>query len=193
MGVLPVAPWLLALRDATGDPLSGGQLVFRIPELMIGMDGSSMTPLSYNAYAVDVQQLQFMLRPVAGSEGKRTEVLLRAGLQRSVRRNFRFGSWTARILTVIGGAGGTGIGLVALGFTPLIAVPAIAGAALLGGGAVLGYRNSYRYYLRKFTELLDEMLAAIAVHAKTGGSFAGALSGTAGDEVRRVAGEQGDG
>ena len=169
--VLPAPPWLLSLRDATGDPLAGGQLVFTIPELQLLTD-KNPTPLSYNAYAVDVQQLQFMLRPVAGSNGKVTEILLRAGLQRSVRRNFKFGSWSARIMGVLGAGGGGAIGLFALGLSaPMVVIPAAAGAALLGGGTALGYRASYRSYLRKFTDLLDEMLGAIAVHAKTGGSF----------------------
>jgi eukaryotic-like serine/threonine-protein kinase len=170
--VLPALPYALSLRDATGDPLAGGQLVFMIPELQVLVD-KNPTPLSYNAYAVDVQQLQFMLRPVAGSNGQATEILLRAGLQRSVRRNFKFGSWTARVMAAIGAGGGGALGLFALGLSaPMIIVPAAAGAALLGGGTVLGYRKSYRYYMRKFTDILDEMLGALAVHAKTGGSFA---------------------
>ncbi|MBA3890161.1 MAG: hypothetical protein H0X64_06495 [Gemmatimonadaceae bacterium] len=183
--VLPAPPWMLALRDATGDPLAGGQLVFGIPELQMQMMDKSMTPLSYTAYAVDVQQLQFMLRPVAGSNGQATEVLLRAGLQRSVRRNFRFGSWSARVMGLVGATGGGAIGLFALGLSaPMVTIPAAVGAALLGGGTALTYRKSYRYYLRRFTKLLDEMLGAIAVHAKTGGNFAAPpmLSGSVDDD-----------
>jgi hypothetical protein len=170
--VLPAAPYMLSLRDATGDPLAGGQLVFAIPEYQM-MTDMNPAPLAYNAYAVDVQQLQFLLRPVAGSNGQATEILLRTGLQRSVRRNFKFGSWSSRIMAAVGAGGGGAIGLFALGLSaPMIVLPAAVGAALLGGGTALTYRKSYRYYLRKFTAILDEMLGAIAVHAKTGGSFA---------------------
>ena len=174
--VLPAPPWVLSLRDVTGDPLAGGQLVFSIPELQL-LVNSNPTPISYHGYAVDVQQLQFLLRPVAGSNGQATEVLVRAGLQRSVRRNFKFGSWTARIMGLLGAGGGGLVGFFALGLSaPMITIPAAAGAALLGGGTALGYRASYRYYLRQFTKLLDEMLSMIAVHAKTGGSFATPLT-----------------
>lgn len=171
--VLPSSPWMLMLRDVDGDPLAGGQLVFDIPA--ISATGTMMVTspsLAYYGYAVDVQQIQVMLRTVPDADGRACEILLRAGLQRSVRRNFTFGRWTSGIATGFGGMAGVGLGLMLFGPGAIVALPAMAGAALLGGGTGIGYRAAYRHYLRKFTSLLNDMLAAVAAHAKTGGSFA---------------------
>src|SRR5690606_22700388 len=100
------------------------------------------------------------------------EIMLRAGLQRSIRRNFRFGRWASGISAVVGGASAAG-GAVALGLTgALIALPVVFGAAAIGAGTTVGYRALYRSYLKKVTGNLNDMLNAIAVAARTGGSFA---------------------
>ena len=170
--VLPGAPWLLMLRDVSGDPLAGGQLIFDIPTMTATGTLTGYNLLAYYGYAVDVQQVQIMLRPVAESDGSACEILLRAGLQRSVRRNFIFGRWSAGIAGGLGAGAGVGLGLLMFGPGAIVAVPAMAGAALLSGGTAIGYRASYKHYLRKFTALLNDMLSAAAAHARTGGSFA---------------------
>lgn len=167
--VVPAHPWLLALRDVSGDPLAGGILIFDIPEY--SMTITSTQPLSYYAYAVDVQQLQFLLREVEGSNGQACDIMLRAGLQRSVRRNFRFGSWTTRIAAVMGGGGGALVGAAAGLGGALVVLPVAIGAGAVGGGIAFGFRAMYRHYLKEFTKLLNQMLSQVAVHAKTGGSF----------------------
>lgn len=166
--VLPAHPWLLSLREAMGDPANGGSLVFAIPAYMAFSTVNNLTPLSYAAHVVDVQQIQLMLRRI---DDRSCEVLLRAGLERSVRRNFRFGNWTARIMAALGGTGAAGIALAAGVTSAVIVLPVAAGAALLGFGTAAGYRKAYRYYLEQFTTLMNEMLGAIAVDAKTGGAF----------------------
>ena len=177
--VLPSSPWLLMLRDVNGDPLAGGQLIFDIPAMSATSTLTGYNLLAYYGYAVDVQQVQIMLRPVAESNGSACEVLLRAGLQRSVRRNFLFGRWSAGIAGGLGGGAGVGLGLLMFGPGAVVAIPAMAGAALLAGGTAIGYRATYKHYLRKFTALLNDMLSATAAHAKTGGSFALPLIQTA--------------
>ena len=52
-----------------------------------------------------------------------------------------------------------------------LALPAVAGAALLGGGAALGYRALYRYSLRNLPEQLERMLQGVDAHARSGGAF----------------------
>jgi hypothetical protein len=151
------------------------------PPLVISGVGTT-PPLTYNAHAVDVQQLQLMLIPLTAPGDKSCEIVFRAGLQRSVRRNFRFGRWSAGIMAVLGGGGAAG-GAVALGLTgALLALPVVAGAAVVGAGTTVGYRALYRGYLRKFTAILNDMLGAIAVDAKTGGSFAPRLTDSRPDE-----------
>ena len=170
--VLPAQPWQLSLRDMSGNPLNGGPLIFDLPR--ITLTAVEPSPLAYHAYAVDVQQVQISLRPTGHHGGEAgCEILLRAGLQRSVRRNFRFGRWSSVVAGALGAGGGAATGVFALGLAgAMIALPAAAGAALLGGGAAVAYRSSYRHYLNRFTGILDDMLAAIAVHARTGGTFA---------------------
>ncbi len=53
----------------------------------------------------------------------------------------------------------------------LLALPAVAGLAVIGGGAALGYRAAYRHSLRKLAESLERMLQAVEAHARTGGGF----------------------
>ena len=169
--VLPAQPWLFTLRDISGDPVAGGLMVFDLPAFN-WMATTQSTPLAYHGETVDVQQIQLTLREIPGSDGKACEILLRAGLQRSVRRNFQFGRWTAGIAGVFGGGAGLGIGLAAMGMSAMVALPVVAGAALVGGGTAAGYRALYRHSLQKLTELFEQMLASVAVHAKTGGAFA---------------------
>jgi hypothetical protein len=68
----------------------------------------------------------------------------------------------------------------------VLALPAVAGAALLGGVAAVGYRAGYRHSLRKLGETLERLLQAVDVHARTGGGFTPAprapgLAGAGGD------------
>jgi hypothetical protein len=145
-----------------------------VPALTLGM-GSNVTPFSYNAQAVDVQQLQMTLRDITTADGMpRTEILVRTGLQRSVRRNFTAARWITGVGTGLGGLVGTAVGLVVFGgvWTALIALPIVATAGVAGAGSAMGYRAIYRHYLAKFTENVKQMLDGCAMHARTGGSFA---------------------
>jgi hypothetical protein len=169
--VLPAYPWLLSLRDVTGDPLQGGPMIFAVPSMWT--TGMQVTPLAYHGYAVDVNQIQVILRRVPAEKGEACEIVLRAGLHRSVRRNFRFGRWSAGLSSVIGGGVGGAIGAGAIGLAgAMLVLPVAAGAVLSGAGVAVGYRAMYRHYLRKFTELLNEMLATVTAQARTGGAFA---------------------
>lgn len=176
--VLPGHPWLLSLRDVTGDPLAGGILVFDVPEYTIGQQ----LPLAYHALATDVRQLQVMLRPVPGRGGEACEVVVSVGLRRSVRRNFKTAGWMTGILGGMGAGGGAAIAGAAGVAGGILALPAVAGLALLGGGTALGYRALYRNALRNLTEVLERMLQGVDVHARTGGAFVPAPRPSAGGE-----------
>jgi hypothetical protein len=168
--VLPVNPWLLMLRDVSGDPVSGGTMVFEMPSLMT-LSGN-VTPLGYHAMSVDVQQVHISLRPIEGTGGTACELLVRAGLQRSVRRNFHFARWSAGVSTVFGATVAGLSGVVLAGMSgAIVALPAVAGGALLGYGVMAGYRKLYRHSLQRLTELLGDMVTMVAVHARTGGGF----------------------
>jgi hypothetical protein len=166
--VLPAHPWYLALRDSTGDPLAGGILVFDVP----GYGMANTTPFAYHATTVDTTQLQVMLRPVPGREGEACEIMVSTGLTRSVRRNFKTGGWFTGILGTLGGGAGVGIGVGAGLAGAVLALPAVAGVAVLGGATAAGYRAMYRHSLRKLSEELGRLLQAVDAHVRTGGAFA---------------------
>jgi hypothetical protein len=166
--VLPAHPWYLALRDTTGDPLAGGILVFDAP--VYGME--NVTSFAYHVATVDIRQLQVMLRPVPGREGQACEIIASTGLVRSVRRNLKTSGWITGTLGALGGAAGVGIG-VGVGLAGgLLALPAVAGVAMLGGATAAGYRALYRYSLRRLAEELDRLLRGVDAYARTDGAFA---------------------
>lgn len=170
--VLPAHPWSLTLRDISGDALAGGVMVFDVPAL-VWTFSSHVTPLAYNAECVDVQQLLMTLRPVTTNEGRPgTEILVRTGLQRSVRRNFTAARWVTGVTASIGGIFGAALGTGAGLGGAVIALPVLALAGALGAGGAVGYRAIYRHYLAKFRGDVTQMLDSVAVNAKTGGSFA---------------------
>jgi hypothetical protein len=166
--VLPTHPWYLSLRDSTGDPLAGGILVFDVPAYTMG----NTNPFAYHATTVDVKQLQVMLRPAPGRAGAACEVVVSAGLTRSVRRNLIASGWLSGAFGALGGGGATGLAALAGVGGAMLALPAVAGAAVLGGGMAVGYRALYRHSLRKLTEELGRLLQGVDAHARTGGAFA---------------------
>jgi hypothetical protein len=163
--VLPGHPWYLSLRESSGDPLAGGTLVFDVP----GYVEAHQTALAMHAMAVDLKQLQVMLRPLPAGEA--CEVVVSAGLQRSVRRNFYAAGWFTGIMGGMGAGGGVAVAAAAGVAGAVLALPAAAGAAVLAGVTAAGYRAGYRHSLRKLGEVLESMLQAVDVHARTGGGF----------------------
>jgi hypothetical protein len=166
--VLPAHPWYLALRDSTGDALAGGILTFDLPSYT----AASTSSLAYHVAVVDVKQMQVMLRPAPGRNGEACEVVASVGLTRSVRRNLKASGWITGLMGTLGGGAGVGIGVGAGLAGGILALPAVAGLAVLGGASAAGYRAMYRYSLRRLDEELAGMLQAVDVHARTGGAFA---------------------
>lgn len=164
--VLPVHPWLLSLRDSTGDPLAGGVLLFDIP----GFIESNQAPLSMFAMSLEVGQVQVALRPGPGERG--CEVAVRVPLHRSVRRAMTSSGWFAG---VVGGAGGAGGAMVAFAVGVaggLLALPAIGAAGVMAGATALGCRASYRNSIRGMRQELERLLQSVDAHARTGTGFA---------------------
>ncbi|HYH80494.1 MAG TPA: hypothetical protein VEX86_11880 [Longimicrobium sp.] len=164
--VLPASPFLLTLTDTVGDPLGGGVMVFDVPGMTLTGTGGTF---AYNAYAVDVKHLRFVLREAPGGDG--CELSVAADLRRSVRRNGVAALASGSVLgaggAVVGGA--LGVGLLALGALALL--PAAAAGAAVGAAGAFGYGYIYRYYLKKFVAELESLLRAVDVNARTGGAF----------------------
>lgn len=164
--ILPASPYFLALRDTVGDdPLRGAVLIFETPPL----DVTNMTKFVQHAYSVDVNQLRFALRPLSESA---CELTVTTDLNRSVRRNWKAAGITGGITGAVGGAAGLGIAGVLSVAGALAALPAAAGALVLGGLCTWGYGAAYRSYFRKLTADLEQLLQSVDVYARTGGTFA---------------------
>jgi len=164
--VLPAAPFLLTLSDSVGDPMGGGVMVFDVP----GITATGVSGFAYNAYAVDVKHLRFVLRRAPVGTG--CELSVGADLRRSVRRNGVV-ALVSGGLGVGGGAalgGAAGLGFLALG--ALAVLPAAAGAAALGAVGAFGYGRLYRWYVKKLVADLEKLLRAVDVNARTDGAFA---------------------
>lgn len=167
--VLPAHPYFLTLRDMAGDALAGGALLFDVPPLNAG----NMAGFAYHAYSIDVKQLRFTLHPVAGRAEAATELLVSADLGLSVRRNWAVARGFTAFSGLAGGGLGALVGAQALALAgAVVALPAVAGAAALGGLAYWGYGKAYRAYYRKFAADLEAILQAVDVNARTRGAFA---------------------
>lgn len=169
--VMPARPYLLTFKDTVGGhPLDGGVLVFGVPNMMSGMmtaGSESYTPFTYRMYQLELFQLNVTLRPVQGPAGTATEVTVHGDLRPGLRKNLLANRWIAGVIgaaTAIAGgvvlSSGATLGAIA-------AVPALAGAALLAGGSLAAYRWSYRHALKKGTEEIDQMLAALETNLRS--------------------------
>lgn len=168
--VLPGHPWYLSLRDRSGDPLAGGILVFDVP----GVTEAPQGLLATHGMALELRQLRVMLRPAHGRSDA-CEIVVSAGLNRSLRRNTLAARIFSGTLGAMGAGGGVALAAAAGVGGALLALPAVAGLAVLGGTAAVGYGAGYRHSLRKLTEALERMLQAVDAHARTGGAFTPAI------------------
>jgi eukaryotic-like serine/threonine-protein kinase len=154
---LQAAPYSLALRDTLGGhPIDGGVLVFDLPAMV---DGSYKW--TWTRYGVYVPEVRVTLATVPG-DPRACEVSIHADLRRGLTANVA--GYTAGIS--IGGAGGAAIGGV-IGSKALAMVgiallgPALAGAVVLGVGAVAASGPIYRWEIKKTVEELTGALAAV--------------------------------
>lgn len=167
--VFPGHPYYLALRDVVGGPVAaGGVLVVSIPSYGVG--ATVTTPLIWNAAAVDLKQV--LVRVIRGAADDACEVVLTGDMHFGVRRNWRVGAGLAGALGLFGGGLTTAVAVNAFAVAAGLAMlPAVAGAAAVGGLSAWGYGVAYRHYLAKLVENLEELLQRVDVDARTGGGF----------------------
>jgi hypothetical protein len=63
----------------------------------------------------------------------------------------------------------------------MLALPAVGGALVVGGGIAAAHRAMYRHSLRSLQEELGRLLQGVDAHARTGGGFAPVARPPAGD------------
>lgn len=168
--VFPAHPYLLTLRDSVGDnPLEGGILIFDLPE----QSALGINWFAYHMAAIDLKQLQVVLRRVPGIEKPACEVMMSSDMHFGVRRNWRVGAGVSAVAGLSGAGFGALVGMEVLALAAgLVALPVVAGAAVAGGVGAVGFGAAYRYYLRKAVEDLKKLLQTLDVNARTGGAFA---------------------
>lgn len=154
---LQAAPYSLALRDTLGGhPIDGGVLVFDLPAMV---DGSYKW--TWTRYGVYVPEVRVTLATVPG-DPRACEVSIHADLRRGLTANI------AGYAAIIGAGSGGGaaiggvIGVKALALVGAAVLgPALAGAMVLGVGAMAVSGPIYRWEIRKTVEELTGALTAV--------------------------------
>jgi hypothetical protein len=154
---LQAAPYSLALRDTLGGhPIDGGVLVFDLPAMV---DGNYKW--TWTRYGVYVPEVRVTLATVPG-DPRACEVSIHADLRRGLTANIA--GYSAIVGAGVGGGGAIGgvIGVKALALAGAAVLgPALAGAMVLGVGAMAISGPIYRWEIRKTVEELTGALVAV--------------------------------
>ncbi len=175
--ILPRRPFRLSLTDHYGaDPLDGGVLAFNVPAYSYTAALTDQS-FAYEMAWAELKQLLFSLRRL-DTDPPATELTVQASLTRSQKHSMWVGGAISGVVAsfsgIVGGFAGTAVG-TALGLGGLAAGTAVAGflagAAGVGGLAMLGWRRVYRYALRRGEKAIRNLIGSIAVDIETGGGF----------------------
>ncbi len=154
---LQAHPYSLTLRDTLGGhPLDGGVLVFTLPAMV-----DATYKWTYTRYAVYSPELRVSMRAAPG-DARACDVTMQVDLApglTAVLAGYTFGCAGL----AAGGAGiGLAVGAKALALTgALLAMPALAGWAVVGMGSALAVAPLHRWAIRKVRKELEDTLAAI--------------------------------
>ncbi|MFN2400410.1 MAG: serine/threonine-protein kinase [Gemmatimonadaceae bacterium] len=179
-------PYELKLRETVGGhPLDGGVMIFEVGGWEAAAYSSPALLFRYHLRLLGDHQLRVTLRRSHGVQPM-CEVTVHGDLRRSVKQRAR---WTAPVAGIgaVGGGAGTFVTALLLGAAaPIAAVPAVAGAALAGGGAAwayaAGYRASYRQVTRQLERLLKDLAAAVRGESVFGSTGAARRFSSGGQE-----------
>jgi hypothetical protein len=184
-------PHDLTLTDRQGDPVNGGLLVFDINGA--GFLAVELQGFARDASWADLRQVFATVRPVPGSDGKRSEVTLRGPVAWAQGLNALIGAGMVAVVGGIGLAVSWPLGAAVGGALLAAGVIAPAGAAIVGtvvsvSGAgiasrlgVEGVRVMYEKSLGRGRKGLDGLLAVVSVNAQ------GGWRSTSDDEVQDLA------
>jgi len=177
-GVFAKEPYNLTLTDRQGDPLDGGMLVFDING--VGFLAVELTGFAREASWADLRQVIATVRPLAGSDGARSELTLRGPVAWAQGLNAAIGSGLAvlaggvglALSWPLGGAIGGALwaaGVVApAGAAAVGAVVSVAGAGITARLGVEGVRMMYERALGRGEKGLEGLLSVVALNAQGG-------------------------
>ncbi len=164
--VFPSLPYRLRLRDTLGeDPLRDAILVFDAPSQEASY---SREVLLANG---TIRHLYVTLRAVSAEAGDGARMTLHGSVEADHEPAFWLGSLLVSGTTGTGGVLGAA---AAAGFSvsgPLLLVPLLGTAALMGGPTWMAYRSRYNLKFRRALRGFHELLEIVEATVKTRGGF----------------------
>lgn len=149
-------PLLLQPGEVADLPRGSGRvIVFTVPKYDWG--ATANPPFVEKAATVGLKQLHIAVRPLDG-DADSCEVVVAADLHPGMRSRWRWSAATSAGAGAAGGAVGVSMAVSAAIAGAVLFVPAVVGAAALGGASVGGWVLSYRYALRGIEEAFAENL-----------------------------------
>ena len=166
--VLPSARYALLLVDTLGErPLEDGVFVFEPPSMWT-QAGAAATFASRMG-GIYAKRLYVSLRDIGGG---RTELSIRAPVERGMVINYRVGAGASSLLGFFGGLAGSAIAtnltaaLVAPVAAPIVLAATVAGLGVGGGGTLGLMRWTMRHAIRKAEEELTTLLQVLAASVR---------------------------
>ncbi len=169
--IFPQEPFNLQLIEAVGDDsnLADSSLIFKVPQVEQAVSSGGINVFAYRMSIADLNRMTVTLHSI---DEQRTEVSIQLDLTFGKWRNFKYGAWIAGVFGGFFGFLALAIGLkkLAIGLIGVLGIAAITSAAV-GYGSYWAYRFAYRSGLRKGRREMEDLLAQVAVQARTGGGF----------------------
>jgi eukaryotic-like serine/threonine-protein kinase len=155
-------PCLLQTGEVAEMASSGRVLVFNVPKFDWG--ATANPPFVEKAAMIGLRQLHVAIRTLP-EDPSRCEVVVAGDLSPGMRTGWR---WSAATSVGASAAGGTlGVGLASSAMAgALLALPALLGAAAVGGVTVAAWAGGYRFYRSQVEDALTESLALLPTTAR---------------------------
>ncbi len=156
-------PCLLQAGEVAELPTTGGRvIVFNVPKY--DWSASANPPFVEKAWMIGLRQLHVAVRPLP-EDPVACEVVVAGDLHPGMRTRWRLSALTSVGASAAGAATGVTMAAPVL-IGALLALPAIAGAAVLSGATVAAWSLGYRYYRKQVEDSLIESLALLPAAAR---------------------------
>lgn len=155
-------PCLLQAGEVADLP-AGRVIVFNVPKFDWG--ATANPPFVETTSVLLLRQLHVAIRP-RSDDPSTCEVVVAGNLDPGMRSRWRLSAVTSAAAGAGGGVLGGGIAASAGVGAALLALPALLGIGVAGGGAVGVWAWSFRYYRRRVIEALEESLRLLPTAAR---------------------------
>ena len=155
-------PCLLQTGEVAEIASSGRVLVFNVPKY--DWSATANPPFVEKASMIGLRQLHVAIKPLP-EDPSRCEVVVAGDLRPGMRMRWRWSAATSVTASVAGGAAGAGLAGSLMGGA-ILALPALLGAAAVGGAAAAVWATAYRYYRSQVEEALTQSLHLLPTTAR---------------------------